>query len=177
MVHQLIVIGPTDMHALDKLFALHLGPRHQADPSGYHRRWSGTVRTHVLTSVTVHIPSPRDRLTVAVIAAIAGRHAGTGQISDTRRSQAIAGLIDAAAGRTDLLAYHAGICRGFACSLDGWQATINRLKAELCIEAGADREQTAGWEKIGRKRAENARRIPYTGGNTASSSTLAVPGA
>ena len=109
------------------------------------------------------LPAQQDRLTVAVIAAIAGRHAATGQISDAQRSQAIAELTRIAGGRADLLAYHAGICLGVASTLDGWQATINRLKAELCVQAGADPEQTAAWEKTGRERAENAQKLPYTG--------------
>jgi hypothetical protein len=107
--------------------------------------------------------SEQDRLTVARLSAISQRYAATGATTDDARISAVAELAGEAAGRSDLLAEHAGICLGRAESEDGWQATIARLRAELAIQAGADEALLPGWLEVGRERASASRRVPYTG--------------
>jgi hypothetical protein len=83
-----------------------------------------------------------DPLTLARIAAIAKRYTLTGTLTDEQRDQAVRELTDLAAGRTDLLAEHAGVALGLQDSRKGYEAAQYGLQAELCI--GWCRREPAG---------------------------------
>jgi hypothetical protein len=110
------------------------------------------------------MPVHPDRLTIARLMAITQRHTAKGTITSEARAQAIAELQAEAAGRTDLLAEHAGISLAFAEVRQGWEAVIGRLRAELAIQAGADETLIPVWLETGRERAAEARSVPFTGG-------------
>ena len=105
-------------------------------------------------------PDP-DRLLYAQIAGAAARHAAGRQLTAGEEAAAIAELAQAADGRADLLAEHAGIALGFGES--GLEAARSRQIAELCIAAGADETLIEQWIKVGRQRAAVAAATPYAG--------------
>jgi hypothetical protein len=109
----------------------------------------------------------QDRLTLARIAGIAGRHCRTGTLTDAQRRAAVAELSAEAGGRGDLLAQHAGLALGLSlgyrdCAPEMFSAQ-HALEAELCIEAGADESQIPYWAELSRRRAATPRQPPYTG--------------
>jgi hypothetical protein len=113
----------------------------------------------------------QDRLTLARIAGIVGRHCRTGALNEAERRAAIAELSAEAGGRVDLLAQHAGLALGLSQSLslgspDGAAEMLSAqhaLEAELCLEAGADESQVPYWAELCRRRAAAPRQRPYTG--------------
>ena len=113
----------------------------------------------------------QDRLTLARIAGIVGRHCRTGALNEAERRAAIAELSAEAGGRVDLLAQHAGLALGLSQSLslgspDGAAEMLSAqhaLEAELCLEAGADESQVPYWAELCRRRAATPRQRPYTG--------------
>jgi hypothetical protein len=107
--------------------------------------------------------STPDQLRVAAISGVARRYSARGQITADQRTQAVAELRQVAAGRSDLLAQCAGIELGFADNGLSSMADQTRLFADLCIQAGADTTLIQRWRLVGRKRADDARQIPYTG--------------
>jgi hypothetical protein len=113
----------------------------------------------------------QDRLTLARIAGIVGRHCRTGALNEAERRAAVAELSAEAGGRVDLLAQHAGLALGLSQSLslgsrDGAAEMLSvqhALEAELCLEAGADESQVPYWAELSRRRAATPRQRPYTG--------------
>jgi hypothetical protein len=109
----------------------------------------------------------QDRLTLARIAGIAGRHCRTGTLTEAQRRAAVAELSAEAGGRGDLLAQHAGLSLGLSRGLPDGAAEMlsaqHALEAELCIEAGADESQIPYWTELSRRRAATPRQRPYTG--------------
>ena len=105
-------------------------------------------------------PDP-DRLRYAQIAGAVARHALGWRLTADEEAVAVAELIEAAAGRADLLAERAGTALGFG--EDRPDAARYRQIAELCIAAGADQALIERWIKVGRERAATAAAIPYTG--------------
>lgn len=113
----------------------------------------------------------QDRLTLARIAGIVGRHCRTGALTEAQRRAAVAELSAEAGGRIDLLAQHAGLALGLSQSLslgspDGAAEMLSAqhaLETELCIEAGADESQIPYWAELSRRRAATPRQRPYTG--------------
>jgi len=103
-----------------------------------------------------------DRVLAARITATAARYARGRPLTETEEAEALASLIELAAGRTDLLAQEAGLAIGFSEGSPG--ESRQRQAAQLLIKAGADRELSPAWVHVGRRRAEAARHIPYTGG-------------
>src|SRR5260221_13751219 len=97
-----------------------------------------------------------DPLTLARIAAVTSRYTRTGTLTDAQRDQAVRELAELAAGRTDLLAQHAGIALGFQDFRQGFEAAQYRLAAEMCIAAGADVSQLERWRQAGHERAAQA---------------------
>lgn len=99
---------------------------------------------------------------MARIAGIAKRHAGWGTLSEAGLAAAVAELQGVAGDRPDLLAEEAGILIGASEGrLDEPRA---RAAAQLCIAAGADESLIPGWIEEGRRRAEAAKRPPFSGG-------------
>jgi hypothetical protein len=74
----------------------------------------------------------------------------------------VAELRELAAGRADLLAEVAGIFEGS--SEGALNEPLKRQAAGLCRKAGADPEAIPAWIEEGRRRAENARQPPFSGG-------------
>jgi hypothetical protein len=105
-------------------------------------------------------PDP-DRLRYAQIAGAAARHAQGWRLTADEEARAIAELTEAAAGRADLLAEHAGTALGFGEGRP--DAARYQQIAELCIAAGADQALIERWINVGRERAAAATAIPYTG--------------
>ena len=113
----------------------------------------------------------QDRLTLARIAGIVGRHCRTGALNEAERRAAVAELSAEAGGRVDLLAQHAGLALGLSQSLslgspDGAAEMLSAqhaLEAALCLEAGADESQVPYWAELSRRRAAAPRQRPYTG--------------
>jgi hypothetical protein len=106
-------------------------------------------------------PDP-DRLRYAQIAGVAARHAQCPQMTPGEEAAAVAELREAAGGRADLLAEHAGIALGFGGKV-GLDAARSRQIAELYIAAGADETLIEQWIKVGRQRAAVAAAMPYLG--------------
>ena len=107
-------------------------------------------------------PTQPDRILYAKIAGIASYHARGGRpLTPDEEAAALAELTGVAAGRGDLLAERAGTALGFG----HHQPDVARYErmAELCIKAGADETQIPRWEEVGRRRAESASAIPYSG--------------
>src|SRR5215475_1464466 len=105
-------------------------------------------------------PDP-DRLRYAQIAGAAARHAQGWRLTADEEARAIAELTEAAAGRADLLAEHAGTALGFGEGRP--DAARYQQIAELCIAAGADQALIERWINVGRERAAAVTAIPYTG--------------
>jgi hypothetical protein len=103
-----------------------------------------------------------DRVLAARITGTAKRYAQGRPLTKAEEAKALASITEVAAGRTDLLAQAAGLAIGF------YEGTLNesqhRQAADLLVKAGADQELIAVWIEEGRRRAEAARGIPYTGG-------------
>ena len=94
----------------------------------------------------------QDRILIASIAGVASRHARTRRLSGPARAAAVAELAELAAGRSDLLARHAGMTVGMIREGDT-DEDRHLLAAELCIEAGADTSTIQRWIDAGRRRA------------------------
>jgi hypothetical protein len=92
-----------------------------------------------------------DRTIVAQIAGAAARHVQAGQLTAREEAAAIAELRQAASGRADLLAEHAGVALGFG--EERPDAARYRQIAKLCIAAGADQVLMERWVKVARHRA------------------------
>ena len=110
----------------------------------------------------------QERLTLARIAGIVGRHCRTGTLTEAQRRAAVAELSAEAGGRGDLLAQHAGLSLGLRSAglRDGAPEMFSAqhaLEAELCIEAGADESLIPQWAELSRRRATAPRPPPYTG--------------
>jgi hypothetical protein len=107
-------------------------------------------------------PGPdRDRLLVARLDGIAKRHAYWREPTGPEIAAAVAELREVAGDRPDLLAEVAGILIGASEGrLDEPRA---RAAAQLLIAAGADESMIPGWIKEGRRRAEAAKRPPFSG--------------
>lgn len=107
--------------------------------------------------------APDDRVLWARIAAAAARWTRNGDLTGPARSDALAQLADAAAGRSDLLAEYAGIAVGFH---EGDVDERQYLRAaQLCIEAGADTSLIPHWLEVGRRRtrAHGRSRLQHAG--------------
>jgi hypothetical protein len=104
--------------------------------------------------------SDADRLLVARISGIALRHARWHEPAGDETAAAVAELREIAGDRPDLLAEEAGILLGFhEGSLDEPRA---KAAASFCIAAGADPDRIAKWVQVGRERAEQAGRPPFS---------------
>jgi hypothetical protein len=110
----------------------------------------------MLTDVTTP-----DRLLLAAIAGCTARHAARHVIDDV--GAAVGELLELAGHRPDLLAEHAGVCLGYAQEGPGLLAPMYRAEAEICVLAGADESLIPGWIEVGRRRALDAKAVPYTG--------------
>jgi hypothetical protein len=102
-----------------------------------------------------------DRILVAQLTGTARYHARWRQLTDDEQNDAVAELADLAAGRADLLAEVAGLQIG--CHEGELDEPIRRQAADLLLKAGADTALIPCWIAEGRRRARNARQIPYTG--------------
>jgi hypothetical protein len=110
-------------------------------------------------------PGPAaDRLTVARLTGIARRHARWGALTEDRAAAAVAELREVAEGRADLLAEVAGLALGTSEARGPEYAAMGQAVADLCRLAGADEQALAAWIEEGRRRAEAARRPPFSGG-------------
>jgi len=106
-------------------------------------------------------PAPdRDRLIVVGLRGAARRHARWGHLSESETAEAMAELQELAGDRADLLAQVARLLTGFH---EGELEAKALAAAQLCIEAGADQALIPRWIEEGRRRAENARRMPHSG--------------
>jgi HEAT repeat protein len=103
-----------------------------------------------------------ERILAARITGTAARYARGRPLTEAEEAEALASLTELAAGRTDLLAQVAGLAIGF--SEGSPHEPRQRQAARLLIKAGADQELIPGWIQEGRRRAESARGIPYSGG-------------
>jgi hypothetical protein len=92
-----------------------------------------------------------DRVIAARIAEAVIRHVRDRQLSDPERSKAVADLMQAASGRTDLLGEHAGVALGIGERRP--DAARYRQIADLCISAGADETFMEHWVNVARLRA------------------------
>jgi hypothetical protein len=99
-----------------------------------------------------------DRLRYAQIAAAAARYVQGGGSTAEEEAAAIAELVQATAGRADLLAERAGTALGF--SQGGLEAARNRQIAELCIAAGANETLMGRWVAAGRELAARVVAMP-----------------
>jgi|HubBroStandDraft_4_1064222.scaffolds.fasta_scaffold1278365_1 hypothetical protein len=96
-----------------------------------------------------------DRITIAEIMGTAYRHARMRALGGAGHRQAVTALTEVAAGRADLLAECAGIAAG---SHEGERdEALHLLAAQLCIDAGAAKDQIPRWIEEGRRRAAIAR--------------------
>jgi hypothetical protein len=102
-----------------------------------------------------------ERLLAARITGTAARYARGRPLSEADEAEALASITEVAAGRTDLLAQVAGLAIGF--SEGGPDELRQQQAAQLLITAGADQGLLPEWIEEGRRRAEAARGIPYTG--------------
>ena len=103
-----------------------------------------------------------DRILVAKLSGEARHHAKWRPLTDDEEAAAVVALRDLAAGRADLLAEVAGILEGTSEGQLG--EPLSRQAAGLCRKAGADPDAIPGWIEEGRRRAENARQPPFSGG-------------
>jgi hypothetical protein len=108
-------------------------------------------------------PGPdRDRLLSARLAGIAQRRARWGGLTEDEKSAGAAELRQVADGRRDLLAETAGLALGTAEGRGKEYEARGQAIAELCRLAGADEDLIPGWVEIGRERAEQASRAPFS---------------
>ena len=96
-----------------------------------------------------------DRVVVAKITGIAVRHARRRALTTAEQDAAVAELLEAAAGRGDLLAQCAGLAVG--CHEGDLDEPRYLLAAQMCINAGADTGLIPHWIEEGRRRARTAR--------------------
>jgi hypothetical protein len=103
-----------------------------------------------------------DRLIVARLTGIAGRHARRGALDVDQAAAAVAELREVAGGRADLLAEVAGIALGTS-EVRGPEYEVQaRGVADLCRAAGADEQAIPAWAEEGRRRAEERRMPPFS---------------
>jgi len=97
----------------------------------------------------------RDRLIIAHIAGVAGRHCPLSGCYPRGEDAAIAEVREAAAGRADLLCEHAGMSLGLSLT-EAVDQISARLVAEagLCARAGADLGDLNSWIDAGLLRGE-----------------------
>src|SRR5215471_16246283 len=108
-------------------------------------------------------PGP-DRLITARLTGIAGRHARWGRLTEDQAAAAVAEFRQVADGRGDMLAEVAGIAIGASEARGEEYVAQGQAVAELCRAAGADEQAVPAWIEEGRRRAEAARRPPFSGG-------------
>ena len=101
-----------------------------------------------------------DRLTIARLSGIAQRHARWEPPDDATTAAAGAELREEAGGRADLLAEVAGIALGF--HEGGLDEPRAANVAAFCRLAGADEAEIPGWVEIGRERAAQSLRPPFS---------------
>jgi hypothetical protein len=102
-----------------------------------------------------------ERLLAARITGTAARYARGRPLTEADEAEALVSITEVAAGRTDLLGQVAGLALGFC---EGSPDEPRQQQAaELLIKAGADQGLLPGWIEEGRRHAEAARGIPYTG--------------
>jgi hypothetical protein len=108
-------------------------------------------------------PAPdHDRLLIARISGIARRHACWRGLTEAEEAAGAAELREVAAGRSDLLAEEAGIEVGFAESQGEHEQARAEQIASLCRLADADEDLIPRWISVGRERAEQAGRPPFS---------------
>jgi hypothetical protein len=105
--------------------------------------------------------SQADRILGARLMGTAKR-LGRRELPADEYAAAVAELRELAAGRGDLLAETAGLLEGFGVGEP--TGPMDHLAAQLCRDAGADPEAIAGWAAEGRRRRNEARRPPFSGG-------------
>lgn len=103
-----------------------------------------------------------DRLIIARISGVALRHASWREPTDDEITSAVAELREVAGDRPDLLAEEVGILLGYHEGAPDEPRA--KAAALLLIAAGADESLIPGWIAEGRRRAETARRPPFSGG-------------
>ena len=108
--------------------------------------------------------SAADRILIARLDRIAQRYARWGQVTEAELEVGAAELRELAGGRGDLLAEVAGIRLGTAEAKGPEYVAQAEAIARLCRAAGADLEAISGWTEEGRRRREEARRPPLSGG-------------
>ena len=107
-------------------------------------------------------PGPADRLIVARLSGIAGRHARWGNLDEDQAAAAVAGPREVADGRGDLLAEVAGLALGSAERRGPEYEATGQAVAEQCLMAGADEALIPQWTGKGRRRAEAAKLPPFS---------------
>ena len=118
----------------DAWLLVHLGPRGAVSQPSY-----------------AQYVSDQDRILHAWLAGTARHLATNAEVSE---AESVGQLRELAAGRTDLLAEVAGIALGVSEGrIDGY---LGRRIADLCIAAGADQDQLAGWVAEGRNLSAHA---------------------
>lgn len=123
---------------------------------------SGVPESNTRASFPGMADTAADRVLLARIAGTARRYATGRQLTPAEEAEAVAALQAVAAGRADLLAEEAGTALGAAES-DSLLGPGYRQGADLCIRAGADPALIPHWAEVGRKRAREARAVPYSG--------------
>jgi hypothetical protein len=103
-----------------------------------------------------------DGILRARISGIARRHARWGALTEAEETEGAAELREVADGRTDLLAQEAGVELGFAESQGEHERARAEQIARLCRMAGADEDLIPRWTEVGRERAEQAGRPPFS---------------
>ena len=101
---------------------------------------------------------------MASLTGAARRHAGWEEPTESETAAAVAELHGILSGRDDrpaLLAEVAGLSFGF--HEGDFDEPRALAAAHFCIAAGADESLIPQWAEEGRRRAENARRMPYSG--------------
>ena len=102
-----------------------------------------------------------DRILIARLSGIAGRHARWGGLTADQEAAGAAELAEVAAGRVDLLAQEGGISVGFAEAQGEHERARAAQIARLCHLAGADMAAMGEWVAEGRRRREASRgRLP-----------------
>jgi hypothetical protein len=109
-----------------------------------------------------HRSPDSDRLLKARISGIARRHARYAGLTEAEEAAGAAELREVAAGRTDLLAEEAGIEVGFGESQGPHEQARAEQIARLCRLAGADEDLIPQSVQIGRERAEQAGKPPFS---------------
>jgi hypothetical protein len=107
-------------------------------------------------------PDP-DRLLIARLDGIARRNARWGGLTEGQRTAGAAELREVAGDRSDLLAELAGIALGTAEGKGEEYRAQAQAIAELCRMAGADEPLILQRIEEGQRRAEAARRPPFSG--------------